>query len=295
MPLAESNLSQSKSKRDPLPLEASYYEQPVEEPPQDEIKIEESSLASDYVKTDAPNPMAGPAKAVFDKLKKRHPEEFAEARDFGGLPVKLIKNVHTGDTYQGTVDRGVPHGWGTFVTKSGEVVEGIFVNGVPEARIRQVTADGSCFEGTFKDHKRHGKGVLIMPNGNTIKCDTWVNGNTAGSYEETDKNGNLVFKGAKGANGFDGPCKFVLPGATIEANYKNGQLAGPAKKLYSNSAAYEGVLDAKFTENGTGTITFPDGRKFEGPFLNGKPNGAGTFTSDTGKASKQTWKDGKRV
>lgn len=38
-----------------------------------------------------------------------------------------------------------------------------------------------------------------------------------------------------------------------------------------------------------------DGRKFEGPFSNGKANGKGFLITDTGKRIEQTWKDGKRV
>ena len=239
--------------------------------------------------------MAPNVKKVFDTMKKRSPQDFPEARDFGGLQVKTIRNTSTGDTYQGTVERGLPHGWGFFVTKSGEYIEGIFVNGSPESRIRQITADGACFEGTFRDHKRNGKGILTNPQGTTIKCDQWVNGVTGGYYEESDSNGKILFKGAKGSIGYDGPCQFDRQGFVINSNYKNGRLQGLIKKSYTNATLYEGIVDDNFVENGQGTITYPDGRKWNGPFVNGKPNGEGTFTSDSGKSSKQTWKDGRRI
>ena len=63
--------------------------------------------------------------------------------------------------------------------------------------------------------------------------------------------------------------------------------------IWSDGRKYEGEFkDGK--PNGKGTLTYPDSRKYVGEFKNGKENGFGTLTSpDEGKYVGE-WKDGKR-
>lgn len=42
-------------------------------------------------------------------------------------------------------------------------------------------------------------------------------------------------------------------------------------------------------------LTWPDGRKYEGPWKNGKQDGVGAFTSAGGQKQKGQWKEGKLV
>ena len=39
----------------------------------------------------------------------------------------------------------------------------------------------------------------------------------------------------------------------------------------------------------------PDGRKYEGEWLNGKQSGSGTYYTEKGEVINSIWKDGKRV
>ena len=39
----------------------------------------------------------------------------------------------------------------------------------------------------------------------------------------------------------------------------------------------------------------PDGRKYEGQWLNGKQHGVGVYTSASGKSKKGEWSEGKRI
>ena len=45
--------------------------------------------------------------------------------------------------------------------------------------------------------------------------------------------------------------------------------------------------------NGEGTFTWPDGRKYEGEYLNDKKHGLGKFTHADGSKYNGNWKDGK--
>lgn len=50
--------------------------------------------------------------------------------------------------------------------------------------------------------------------------------------------------------------------------------------------------------NGTFLIQFdfrPDGRKYEGPWVNGKQHGKATLTNSKGESVEVEWKDGKKL
>ena len=46
-------------------------------------------------------------------------------------------------------------------------------------------------------------------------------------------------------------------------------------------------------KEGSGTLTWPDNRKYEGTWVNGKQDGYGWFTSNTGVRQQGNWVDGK--
>jgi len=60
-----------------------------------------------------------------------------------------------------------------------------------------------------------------------------------------------------------------------------------------NDGKYVGEIE-NGKPNGTGSITFPDGRKHVGEFKDGKPNGQGTLTFPDGGKYVGEFKDGKR-
>jgi len=63
---------------------------------------------------------------------------------------------------------------------------------------------------------------------------------------------------------------------------------------YPDGSRYEGpVLNGK--PHGGGTMTYPDGRHYTGPFLDGKPDGFGLMTYPDGQAKKVEWRDGQLI
>lgn len=126
--------------------------------------------------------------------------------------------------------------------------------------------------------------------------DTWRNGLAEGLHEEQDATGKTIFKGSKNQKGeYNNNCWIGHKDFTVEGVFKDGVPQGNIKKIYRDGRAYEGAVDKNLVEEGQGTFTFVDGRKFQGPFSKGLANGEGTFTSDLGKSSKQTWKNGRRA
>ena len=273
---------------------APVKEEPKLEPKVEEVKIDEHAGAVDYEKSATVNIMAPAVKEAYDARKPRSVKDYPELKEYYNISEQKLRNKKTGDTWTGGVVRGVPHGWGMFVTKNGEVLEGLFSEGHHVSHMRQIQADGTIYEGDFKNGKRQGKGVVTNADGSTIICNTWTDGTTFGTYEQTDSTGKVIFKGARNAKGLDGPCVSVSKDYTVEGTFKDG-VATAATKKYNNGRSYTGALDKDLVEEGQGTFTFVDGRKFQGNFTKGLPNGEGTFTSDTGKVSKQTWKNGRRA
>jgi len=269
-----------------------------DEKPVEEVKLPEDSHVSDFEETSKLNPMAPEVQKVSAKFPPKALAATPLAKECAGLPHKILRHKVTGDTYSGTVERGVPHGWGYFVTKKGEFIEGRFVEGkLQDSAVRQITIDGTYYEGGFNaDHKRHGKGIVICPKNVKTESTSWVNGQLIGDYTETDLTSNrVIFKGSRNDKGYHGPCTWTGNDHTVTGTWKDGALTGQGRKVWNDGRVYEGVLDKDRIEEGQGTITFVDGRKWTGPFSKGQPNGDGTFTNDAGKSSKQTWKNGRRV
>jgi len=48
-------------------------------------------------------------------------------------------------------------------------------------------------------------------------------------------------------------------------------------------------------KEGQGVFYWPDGRKYDGQWLNGKQDGIGVYSTANGKSRKGEWKDGKRI
>lgn len=253
-------------------------------------------ITNTFVPTKDLNPMHSTVKKVYDSVKPRDFKQYPELKEHYGTPIEKLRNTVNNDTYHGHVVRGTPHGWGSMYSKQGELLEGVFDNGKPVSHLRTITVEGNDYEGELKQGARHGKGILYKLDGTSVNCENWVGGKPTGVVEERDSQGKLIFKGVRNEKGLvHGNCTYGCNDYTVEGNFQNGLISGNAKKRYYNGKYYEGTLNKDYIEEGSGSMTFVDGRKFKGPFAKGVPNGLGDFTSETGKTFQQTWKDGKRV
>src|SRR3990167_2743095 len=226
-----------------------------------------------------------------------------DARQFGeygnGQNKKIVKHSQNGSSFDGFVNsQDEPHGWGVMVTADGEVVEGHFQNGQPAKHLRYFTKDGCLYDGDMAvpELKLHGSGMMMKQDGNKITCNKWERGTPMGEIIETDPQGKKIFQGYKSQNGHkQGECEITYANFTLKGKYKDDQPLGEVQKLYNDGKVYVGHLNKENQEEGQGTLTFVDGRKFSGPFSKGLANGAGVFTTDSGKSIPQTWKNGHRA
>lgn len=234
-------------------------------------------------------------KAVKSMIKREahHFGEYGPAQN-----KKTVKHRTTGRSFEGYVNqKDEPHGWGILVTEKGEVIEGHFENGIPTKHLRYFTSEGCISDGdmTYPELKLHGSGSMSKADGFKVTCNKWEKGVPVGEIIETDPQGKKVFQGFK-TNGLKhGECEIVHANFSLKGNFKDDVPEGNMQKFYTDGKMYVGKVNKDSQEDGEGTLTFVDGRKFSGPFSKGLANGAGIFTTDTGKALPQTWKNGQRV
>lgn len=211
-----------------------------------------------------------------------------------GTPT-ILRNRHTAATYESTVSKGRPHGWGKMVSLEGTVTEGFFVNGQPEVYVREVYGSGGFYEGEFHGGKPNGRGVFQSDKGVMTKCDHWKQGKAQGfttissviNSKRVVLYSGMMKDGRKHGRGvFYQPSKNLTQTGTFEASLLEGQ----GNIDHGNGYKYEGDFIGG-EECGKGTVTFVDGRRWEGDFKNGKPHGTGIMYKDDGtKAGPVTFK-----
>lgn len=215
----------------------------------------------------------------------------------GHTSVQIVMNKKTRATYQGSMLKGVPHGFGRMIKSEGSMIEGFFNEGNPEGYIRRIEAPSAdCYEGEFKGGLANGRGTQIDERGIVTDCNMWVNGQPTGRVVMRNPQGQVIFEGAMNNGKKVGMCTWYddKQKVTLTGNFADDLLEGKGIKAFDNGQIYDGEFK-KGIETGNGSLTYVDGRKIVGSFVNGKPHGPGTLHTDAGKAIKLTWKDGLRV
>jgi hypothetical protein len=174
------------------------------------------------------------------------------------------------DTYTGFFQEGAPHGEGVMVTSNGYRFEGELIDGMTHGRGTLTTPEGWRIKGELKDGegigtlivfyeteekeqyfgevengKRHGFGMLVMPNDDAY----------AGEFENGDPSGPGVFEGADGR-------RFI-------GLFANGQPNGAGTAIDAAGTAYQGrFVDGK--AEGKILVTMDDGTQSIETWENGE-------------------------
>lgn len=192
-----------------------------------------------------------------------------------------------GSWYQGDWLKGYPHGKGVMVSATGQRQEGIWRKG-HLVKEEEITAEEFIIKG--KENNRegcvtgdcvNGQGIYIYPSG-AVYIGDFRNGLIHGigvcyysdgskyQGEWTDR-----FPNGKGT-------KTYTDGTKRTGLWKNGQPIDANGNIETSIATTE-VADIQTgcikgnCDNGNGIFAYPDGSKYEGQFVNSKPEGYGTF------------------
>jgi hypothetical protein len=240
-----------------------------------------------------------------------------------------------GAVYDGHFQQGKIHGYGTLYFSNGNKYQGQWVNHIREGNGTFLAKDGTYYSGEFIRNKMHGKGQISYPNKDSYKGDFAENlphgsgeylfsdgDKYLGSFSEGKFDGEGIMFYANGAkysglwrsnkkNGFgvfvdiNGKEKsgdwvdglFVDPSSTtnsprIESNQK---LNSKDKEYhYPDGTKYIGPL-VNGRPEGNSTVYYADGNKYVGEWKHHGPSGNGTFYFQEGRVISGTWEGGKLV
>ncbi|MBF0316119.1 MAG: hypothetical protein HQK52_22045 [Oligoflexia bacterium] len=193
--------------------------------------------------------------------------------------------------YEGTFKDGQPHGAITCYDPKGGHDERTYDKGI---LLSTKLNDGIKYEGAITidpEKKIRGTGTITYPNGEKFEGE-FANSlpNGKGVHYSID---HLAYDGTFENGHKDGQFTITYPDKSKEyRTYTKNKLA--AIKL-NDGTAYEGevtINDKKIT--GSGSITYPDGRKYEGKFVNSNQNGQGRLLDKEHRSLFEgEWKDGK--
>ena len=162
----------------------------------------------------------------------------------------------------------IPLFWGLVLTSAAtadECTQGDCVNG--EGTF--VFSTGHTYTGAFKNGKRNGDGVLLMP-GNRKIVGVWENNELVrGTYSKPD-------------------------GTTYEGQWRFRERNGQGTLTFPDGRKYTGAFKSD-RRHGQGTMTYPDGRKYVGTFKFGERSGQGTMVYPDGRRQEGTFKYGEFV
>ncbi|MBB5175032.1 SH3 domain-containing protein [Texcoconibacillus texcoconensis] len=80
-----------------------------------------------------------------------------------------------GTVYEGEVEQGTPHGYGSFTWANGDTYEGDVYDGLRHGYGVYEFSDGSFYEGEFVDGDFHGHGIFYYPEGSYVQGQFYEN------------------------------------------------------------------------------------------------------------------------
>lgn len=130
----------------------------------------------------------------------------------------------------------------------------ILMSAAVNAQVVETTTydDGRVYTGQRNGKgKIEGKGLMIWPNGDRYDGE-WK----------------------KGLQDGEGTYTYATAGYSYSGHWVKGNIKGHGTFRFNNGNVMEGDWTAMGT--GTGYLVFADGTRYDGPFVNGAPNGQGT-------------------
>ena len=193
----------------------------------------------------------------------------------------------SGSKYQGEFMDGKKHGQGTFTSSNGNQYVGQWKKGKKNGQGDFIYASGAMYQGEFKDDKQHGQGTFRWKNGakrvgEFRKGKIW-------NISEFSKNNKIHKKWVNGVMVFEKKKEMLL-----YLRNQNGKWIWLKSGNEEYDGKYVGSIDSNGIPGGSGTLSLPDGNKYEGEWKDGERNGRGTYTYHDGSQYIGDFKSGKK-
>ena len=164
------------------------------------------------------------------------------------------------------------HGFGLFLSTTGDLYEGNWINGEKTGLGRQIWSDGHMYEGAWDHQQRHGFGKLVGSEGDVY----------TGEYFHNKQHGFGYYNWAPSAS-----SQFYV------GEWANGQTNGLGAYFWRDGSIYAGYRK-KHKKHGKAVMYWPDGRMYYGEFGNDVMHGSGCMSWVNGEMYVGEWRDGKR-
>ncbi|CAD8110971.1 unnamed protein product [Paramecium sonneborni] len=219
---------------------------------------------------------------------------------------KRIPNIDThyqllsGDVYVGQWVEGKPYGLGKIYYIDQSVYEGQVVDGIPDGEGRKIFKDGSIYTGQFKMGDITGKGKFVQFNNgfeykgeflcgkpDGIGKETWPDQTTyQGQYKMGKKNGRGTFIWGNRKSQKTGKEESFI------GDFQNDLFHGVGRYEWPDGRIYDGEwVEGKM--EGKGEFIWQDKRKYIGSYLKDLKSGHGVLEWPNGKNLAGTWRMGK--
>ena len=209
------------------------------------------------------------------------------------------------DKYVGDFYEGRCTGQGVLTTASGVTYCGQWLDDHFDGRGDWSGPNGCTYTGQFRAGEKSGRGLMTYPDGSTYNGD-WLDGARHGRGEYKDAVDGTVYDGEWIGDRQEGKAVKLYPlssAGKMELSSASGtpsKFDSPAKIDSSNltgSASkfikYEGLF-SRGIRKGHGKLSFPDGSRYEGNWLDDEPNGNGIYVSSDGGSYQGEWLSGRR-
>lgn len=184
------------------------------------------------------------------------------------------------------------HGHGVYTYTNGSVYEGQWVDGRKQGQGKQMQPDGSIYTGEWRDNQQHGKGRMRWANGDAYEGQ-WSDGHRHGKGIFTTADGDR-FEGNFVVDQRDGAGVLTRrSGERFDGHWKNNQREGKGQLTKPGIGLIAGRWSADKLV-GEASVTFANGERYVGAFLNELPHGKGNCKNAAVSATCE-FKEGKRL
>jgi len=202
------------------------------------------------------------------------------------------------DKYDGNMVYGVMQGYGTLIWKDGSYYSGQFVNNSKSGEGTLFYSNGDIFTGQWADEAKSGQGTYMFSKGGDYKGglssgvfegqgqfnihhpnDDWEHfeGQYEGGLRKTGSYNLASGDSYEGSFLKDGKTNIMLEPGTEIGELREGSYDGQGKYVWACGKIYEGSF-VNGLPYGRGTMTYPEGWKYEGNWKDGKFHDHGKFT-----------------
>ena len=195
-------------------------------------------------------------------------KDLKSAKQLTGKNAEIIFQKDTMGRYVGKIAKGLPHGFGVKTWPDGKRYQGSWNRGKMHGKGELIIGEGESYTGEFRNGLPWGLGIRKWANGDYYE----------GEYTKGFQQGSGLFISNDQGWKYDG-------------QWETGKMSGIAVCQWSDGTTYTGEWKDCMKE-GQGTLTFPDGSIYKGVFKNDQPSGVGSKAFPDGSTYEGNFQNG---